>query len=94
MRLSKSKQAPAAPAAVGAAPAAGNDAKVAAAGDGALVDAQKDYVIPETRKTFMAKTFDLDETDKLKYFYQQYSSHAYLGTSTWGDIYRLVKYFR
>jgi len=29
----------------------------------------------------------------IKYFYRMYSSHVYLATQTWGDLYRLYKYF-
>lgn len=39
------------------------------------------------------KTFKL-EKDPLRYFYDSYKNHVYDETMTWGDVFRLHKYFR
>jgi len=39
------------------------------------------------------KTFELDHNPIL-YFYNMYQNHVYNETMTWGDLYRLYKYYR
>ena len=41
----------------------------------------------------MEKPFKLYDTEKLWCFFSCYSSYVYLGTSAWGDIYRLHEYY-
>lgn len=35
-----------------------------------------------------------EEGTPLSYFQSMYASHVYLATTTWGDVYRIFKYFR
>ena len=55
-------------------------------------DPQANDIIPDARKTNGAMDWTAP-LPAIKYFYQMYSSHVYLATSTWGDVYRLFKYF-
>ena len=43
-------------------------------------------------KSKSERTFKLDK-DVFKFFYNAFSSHVYDQTQTFGDIYRLFKYF-
>ena len=58
----------------------------------AVDDPQANDLIPDARKTNGEKTWKADQP-AIKYFYTMYSSHVYLATCTWGDLYRLWKYF-
>ena len=40
------------------------------------------------------RKFELTDKKPEHYFYEMYKSQVYTQTSTWGDIYRLFKYFR
>lgn len=57
-------------------------------------DPQANDDIPAARKTGAALDWKLADPLQSNYFYNMYSSHVYLAQSTWGDVYRLFKYFR
>jgi len=56
-------------------------------------DPQAADLIPDSRKTNGEKDWKA-ELPVIKYFYSMFASHVYLATQTWGDLYRLFKYFR
>lgn len=45
------------------------------------------------RKTSGELTWKTEGTP-LSYFQTMYASHVYLATTTWGDVYRIFKYYR
>jgi len=53
---------------------------------------QANDLIPDARKTNGEKDWKAG-LPAIKYFQQMYSSHVYLATTTWGDLFRLYKYF-
>jgi len=50
---------------------------------------QVDAKEPEASRTFV-----LADKDPMHYFYQMYKNHVFTQTHTWGDCYRLFKYYR
>lgn len=49
--------------------------------------------IPPNKRKSGSFNYKLEE-DPLLYFYNMFSSHVYLGRMTWGDLFRLTKYYR
>ena len=49
--------------------------------------------IPENKRKSNVMEYKLQD-NPLLYFFNMFSSHVYLGTMTWGDLYRLTKYYR
>jgi len=52
-------------------------------------------VTPKNKQKDVAKDLSRElDKNPLIYFYNMFSSHVTLGTMTWGDLYRLMKYYR
>lgn len=51
-------------------------------------DANSEYTTEESRD------FKLKSDKPIHYVYSMYKSHVYEQRTTWGDVYRLFKYFR
>lgn len=58
-----------------------------------VVDPQAGDDVPAEFKTDGPLTWK-EEGTPLSYFQLMYASHVYLATTTWGDVYRIFKYFR
>ena len=51
------------------------------------------YLAKKEEEEKKERTYKLDPEHPLKYFYEMYTNHVYDSTMTWGDVFRLYKYF-